>query len=60
MIIHGDNDTLVPLSYSEKAVKVYKSSKLTIIKDSGHGFYGEQGKIAADSIISYVKNAMQN
>lgn len=60
LIVHGDNDTLVPISYSEKAVKVYKSAKLTVIKDSGHGFYGEQGKIAEDSITSYIKNAIQN
>lgn len=39
LIFHGDKDLLVPVSYSERALKEYASAKLVIVKGSGHAFY---------------------
>lgn len=38
LIIHGDKDTLVPLSVSEEAVEIYEDAELKVIPDQGHGF----------------------
>ncbi|MBQ9008280.1 MAG: alpha/beta fold hydrolase [Clostridia bacterium] len=40
LIIHGTADTVVPLSYSERALEVYPHAELKIIPNAGHGFYG--------------------
>ena len=38
LIIHGDKDTTVDISYSKKALDVYKNCSLNIISGAGHGF----------------------
>lgn len=40
VIIHGDADELVPISYSEKAVEVMKDAKLVTLPGADHGFGG--------------------
>ncbi len=51
-IFHGDADTLVRLTYSEKLQKSYKNAELTVYPAQGHGFEERYvdamlGKIAA-------------
>lgn len=38
VIFHGGADTLVPLSYAEKAEKSFKNALLTVFDGEGHGF----------------------
>ena len=38
LIIHGDSDLKVPLSYSERAAEAYENCRLTVIKNQEHGF----------------------
>ena len=45
-IIHGDKDTVVPISYSNRAVEVYENAELLVIEGAGHGFDGEDSKLA--------------
>lgn len=40
LILHGDRDTLVPLSASQRALEAYASARLTVIPGAGHGFAG--------------------
>lgn len=37
-ILHGSNDIIVPVSYSQKAVELYKNASLHIIEGANHGF----------------------
>ena len=37
-IFHGTNDQIVPVSYSEKAKKIYKKAILVTLPGEGHGF----------------------
>lgn len=37
-IIHGTADFIVPIKYSEDAVKIYKDSKLDVLEGQGHLF----------------------
>jgi len=50
LIMHGDKDTLVPLSQSEilydKLLAAQVSATLVVVKNGGHGFGAEGGPIA--------------
>lgn len=55
LLLHGDSDRIVPVSYSERAVQVYPSAQLEIFSGTGHGFYGNDVEKAADYILEYMK-----
>lgn len=38
LIVHGSDDKVVPLSYSERAVGTYRNANLKVIDKAGHGF----------------------
>lgn len=54
LLIHGDADSIVPLSYSEKAVEVYASARLEVLPGAGHGFSGEDAGKATGWILEYL------
>lgn len=54
LLIHGDADGIVPLSYSEKAAWAYNSAQLEVISGAGHGFSGEDARKAIDWILEYL------
>lgn len=54
LILHGDADSIVPLSYSEKAVQVYSSAQLKVLQGAGHGFYGDDAEQAIGYITEYL------
>lgn len=54
LLIHGDADNIVPLSYSEKAVETYDSARLEVLPGAGHGFSGEDARQAIDWILEYL------
>ena len=54
LLIHGDADGIVPLSYSEKAVEVYESARLEVLPGAGHGFSGEDTGQAIDWMLEYL------
>jgi acetyl esterase/lipase len=51
LLIHGDQDTLVPLDHSQKILaefqKNHVAADLLVIKGGGHGFQGEDDRRAA-------------
>ena len=60
LLIHGDADGVVPLSYSERAVEVYPSATLEVIPGAGHGFYGRQADQAIEYIVQYLKTQIES
>ena len=56
LIIHGDADTIVPLSYFERAVEAYPSAELKIIGNAGHGFSGKDLQTAIDYMTEYYNS----
>lgn len=54
LLIHGDADGIVPLSYSEKAVEAYDSARLEVLPGAGHGFSGEDAGQATDWMLEYL------
>jgi len=55
LIIHGDKDQVVPLSYSQRAVKTYKKAKLEVIKNARHGFNPTERALAIGWIKDFLK-----
>lgn len=55
LIIHGDKDRLVPVSYSKKANRAYRRCTLKVISGAGHGFRGSEQTKAIDYINDWIK-----
>lgn len=55
LLIHGDADSIVPLSYSERAEEVYPSAKLKVIEGGGYGFSGADAKETIRYILEYLE-----
>ena len=59
LICHGDKDSLVDISYSERAVDVYKNAELKVIQYGEHGFQGKTAKDATAATLDFL-NAHTN
>lgn len=59
LLIHGDQDTVVPLSHSEKIVAEFKkagvSCELLVLPGAGHGFKGDDAARASAARIAWFK-----
>ena len=55
LLIHGDADHIVPLSYSEQALDAYPSAQLEVIPGGGYGFYGEDAQQTINYILEYLE-----
>ncbi|MDO4285411.1 MAG: YqiA/YcfP family alpha/beta fold hydrolase [Eubacteriales bacterium] len=54
LIVHGDQDSIVPISYSSQAAEAYPSAELVTISGGGHGFYGTQLEMACADAVDFV------
>lgn len=59
LILHGDCDPVVPLSYSERACRVYADASLHVIRGAGHGYNAQEsqeaGRLSADFVKSLIR-----
>lgn len=55
LLIHGDEDSIVPLSYSEQALEAFPSAELQVLPGAGHGFYGDDASQATDWMLEYIR-----
>lgn len=56
LILHGSRDSMVPISYSQKAVQTYPNAKLVVLQGAGHGIYnGTAMKCACKEIENFIK-----
>lgn len=55
LICHGDKDTVVDLSSSERAVEVYDNAKLEVIKYGEHGFQGKLAREATSLTVEFLQ-----
>ncbi len=55
-IFHGDQDQIVPLSYSEKAAELYPNAELTVLPGEGHGFSSGASKEVMEKVLAFMKN----
>lgn len=55
LLVHGDKDPVVPLSYSEKAVAIYPDARLKVIKGAGHGFKKDEFALYMSWLKDFLK-----
>lgn len=55
LLIHGDKDQVVNISYAEKAVPLYKNCEYHVLPGAGHGFWGEQEQECRDLVSAFLK-----
>lgn len=55
LLMHGDYDGIVPISYAERASEVYPDVTYEVIKGGGHGFYGNALDEANVHILKYLQ-----
>lgn len=46
LIVHGSKDRVVPLSYSERAMKLYRDAHIGVIPGAGHGFKPAERRVS--------------
>lgn len=56
LLIHGDADSIVPLSYSQKALEVYDSARLEVLPGAGHGFHGSDAEQTIAWTLEYLES----
>ena len=59
LILHGNVDEVVPLSYSIDARKKFPAARIVQITDAGHGFYGKEVVKAGKEMVSFIEENMQ-
>jgi fermentation-respiration switch protein FrsA (DUF1100 family) len=56
LILHGDKDTLVPMEYSNRAIKAFPNANLIVMKGQSHGFNQKGRKKAYPATYDFIKN----
>lgn len=55
LLLHGDQDDIVPIEYSERAKGVFKNVEYHTIPGEGHSFYNEVGRKVDRMILDFLK-----
>lgn len=58
LLMHGDSDELVNVSYSERAAELFGDREFHVISGAGHGFGGEQYEQAADYLKAFCDRVL--
>ena len=56
LIIHGTADSLVPLPYSERAIKTFPNAKRIKLDGAKHVFHGDMMQKAAEDAVKFVQS----
>lgn len=59
LILHGDRDRLVPLSYSERALEAFPHAELVVMPGQGHGFLGAGRRDAMEKELAFLTANMK-
>jgi pimeloyl-ACP methyl ester carboxylesterase len=54
LLLHGDQDTIVNISYSKRAAEIYGDREFYAIEGAGHGFSGAYFDKASAHILNYL------
>ncbi len=58
LIIHGSNDSVVPVSYSERAAEAFPDAKLIIYEGAIHGFRGQDEINSENQSVAFVREIL--
>ncbi|MBQ8078446.1 MAG: alpha/beta fold hydrolase [Oscillospiraceae bacterium] len=60
LLLHGTADTVVPISWSERASDTFPDARLVVIPDAGHGFTGADERTALDAVTEFLRRITEN
>ena len=60
LLLHGDQDSTVDVSWSEQAVEIIPDCEFHVIPGGGHEFYGQPFEEAMGYIISYIDGQLDH
>lgn len=55
LLMHGDKDSTVPMSWSENAKKIIPNCEYYVIKNGGHEFFDQPFEDAMSHILTYLE-----
>ena len=55
LLIHGDRDSIVPISYSDKLAETIDHVEYHVIRGADHGYQGEDFDLAVSYIRDFLK-----
>ena len=55
LLMHGDSDTIVPISYAEQAAEIYPDVEYHVIRGAGHGFHGSTFEESMELTFAYLQ-----
>ena len=55
LIFHGDLDSIVPLSYAQRAAETFPHATLHVVPDAKHGFFGKQRMDILEEIERFIQ-----
>ena len=56
LIVHGTDDEVTPIYYSERASETFENAKLIEIDGAEHGFRGEDESYAAECAVLFIQS----
>lgn len=54
LLLQGDADAVVDISYAKKLADIYKGEEYYVIPGAGHGFHGPEYALSISYIISFL------
>ena len=60
LLLHGDKDGTVPLSWSENAKEIIPDCEFHVIKNGGHEFFGQPFEDALSYILPYLDTQLNS
>ena len=60
LLLHGDKDGTVPISWSENAKEIIPDCEFHVINNGGHEFFGQPFEDAMSYILPYLETQLNN
>lgn len=58
LLLHGDEDDVVPLSYSQRAEKVYPNVELVVYRGEKHGFTDSAMRDVSERLLEWMERVL--
>ena len=58
LIVHGDQDDMVPIHYSERALKHFPHARWHVMGGAGHGFEGKDRETMKELALSFLEEVL--
>lgn len=60
LLLHGDRDNIVDISYAQQAAETYQQVEYHVLHGAGHGFYGSSQTQAIEYLQEWLERQVQS